>query len=344
MTIELKPISQQVIVITGATSGHGLCTAQQAAAQGAKVMLAARDEESLRRVRDEIRARGGTADYVVTDVGIEEEVQQLADETIARFGGFDTWVNNAGIGVYAEVLDLPTADHRKVFETNYWGLVHGSVAAVRHLKDKPGGGALINIGSINGDMGGPLLASYNGSKHAVKGFTDSLRIEMLAKKLPVSVTLIKPSAIGTPFTEHGRNLTGFQATLPPPIYAPEVVARAILHAAQHPVRSTTVGGGGKIQVLGATLLPWLFDRLAAGMADKLVDRDTPVGHVEGNLYAPQGNDGRVEGRQEGRDFSSFTRAGRNPWKVAGLVATGVVGALVIAQRQNSGRAYRLAAD
>lgn len=320
MPIKLKPLSQQVMVITGGTSGHGLCTAKMAASQGAKLMLAARDEEALRQVCEEIEAAGGTAEYTVTDVGQEEDVERLAARTIERFGGFDTWVNNAGIGVYAEVLDLSIDAHRRVFDTNYWGVVHGSIAAARHLKDKPGGGALINVGSINSDMGGPILASYNASKHAVKGFTDSFRIELQHHEEPVSVTLIKPSAIGTPFPDHARNTTGFQARLPSPIYAPDVVARAILDAAQHPRRSVTVGAGGKLQVLGATMFPKLFDRIAATMADKLLDRDTPVPKQAGNLFNPQGNDGHVEGHQHGRHFSVFTTASRNGWKVLGTTA------------------------
>ncbi len=328
MSVRQKAISEQVIVVTGATSGHGLCTAQMAAAAGAKVMLAARDENALRQVRDEIRGNGGTAEYVVTDTGVEADVQKLADETIARFGGFDTWVNNAGAGIYAEVLDLSIEEHRKVFETKYWGVVYGSVAAVRHLKDKTGGGTLINVGSINSDMAGPLLAPYNASKHAVKGFTDSLRIEMMMNKFPISVTLIKPSAIGTPFPEHGRNMTGYQARLPDPIYAPNVVAKAILDAAQNRRRAITVGGGGKFQVLGAVLLPSLFDRIAVTMAGSLVDRDTPAKNVEGNLYEPQGDDGRVEGRQRGRHFSTFTTARRHGWATAGVLAALGAGALV----------------
>ncbi|MGB3798087.1 MAG: SDR family oxidoreductase, partial [Alteraurantiacibacter sp.] len=228
--IKLKPLATQVIVITGASSGHGLCTAQMAAEKGARVMLAARDEEALKQACADIRSKGGTADYVVTDVASEEDVQRLADETIARFGGFDTWVNNAGIGVYAQVLDLRMEDHRKVFETNYWGVVHGSTIAVRHLKDRSGGGALINVGSVNSDLPSPILAYYNATKHAVKGFTDSFRIELKMNDEPVSVTLIQPSAIGTPFPQHARNTTGFQARLPEPIYAPDVVARAILDA------------------------------------------------------------------------------------------------------------------
>lgn len=318
--LKLKPLEEQVIVVTGATSGHGLCTAQMAADEGARVMLAARDEDALKQVCAEIRAKGGTAEYVVTDVGNEAEVQHLADQTIDRFGGFDSWINNAGIGVYAEVLDLEMEDHRKVFETNYWGVVYGSTIAARHLKGRPGGGALINVGSINSDLPGPILASYNASKHAVKGFTDSFRIELQMNGEPVSVTLIQPSAIGTPFPQHARNTTGYRARLPKPIYAPDVVARAMLDAAQHPRRNVVVGGAGKFQILGSDVFPHLFDKIAATMADKLINREKPIAEKEGNLYAPQGRDGDVEGRQRGRHFSITTAAGRHGWATLGTLA------------------------
>ncbi|KHL26198.1 short-chain dehydrogenase [Croceibacterium mercuriale] len=317
-TPKLKSVAEQTIVITGATSGHGLATAQMAAEAGARVMLAARDEDALRHAVGGIRQKGGTAEYVVTDVSQVQDVDRLAEETILRFGGFDSWINNAGSGAYGELAELSLEDHRQVFETNYWGLVHGSLAALRHLQNRPQGGALINVGSINGDMASPILGAYNASKHAVKGFTDSLRIEVLKNGHPVSVTLIKPSAIGTPFPQHGRNITGESGRLPPPLYAPEVVARAILDAVSHPRRSVTVGGAGKLQVLAATMLPNLFDRLATTMGPVLTDPSRPVGNKAGNLYAPQGNDGATEGRQHGRRFSIFTIAARHPAALIGV--------------------------
>jgi len=172
----------------------------------------------------------------------------------------------------------------------------------------------------------------------VKGFTDSLRIEAIKNGQPVSITLIKPGPIGTPFPRHGRNKTGYRAQLPPPLYAPEVTARAILHAAQHRRRSVTVGGGGKLQVLGATILPNLFDRIASRMAPTLIDYDTPIGDKEGNLHAPQGNDGEAEGRQHGRHFSTFTSAGRHPLAALGLGAALAGGAAALLVRAARGRA------
>jgi len=119
MNIKLKKLSEQVIVITGASSGIGLVTARFAAKRGARVVLNARNEEALRQVTDEINAEGGEAIYVVGDVGKFDDVQKIADEAIRRFGGFDTWVNNAGVSIYGPVLDQSLADHRRLFETNY---------------------------------------------------------------------------------------------------------------------------------------------------------------------------------------------------------------------------------
>ncbi|WP_347304019.1 SDR family oxidoreductase [Croceibacterium sp. TMG7-5b_MA50] len=333
MSPRLKPLAEQTIVITGATSGHGLSTARMAAAAGANVMLAARDEDALRSVVADILSIGGAAACTVTDVAVPADVERLAAATIARFGGFDTWINNAGSGAYGELTALSLADHRQVFETNYWGVVHGSLAAIGHLKDRPGGGALINVGSINSDMPSPILGAYNATKHAVKGFTDSLRIEVLAKGQPVAVTLIKPAAIGTPFPQHGRNITGRHAALPPPLYAPDVVARAILYAAQHNRRSMTVGGIGKLQVLAAQTFPNLFDRLAIPMTSVLARSGQPEPFEPGNLYAPQGRDGATEGQQRGRRLSTFSAAQRHPAAALALLGGMVAGGAWLSRRR-----------
>jgi NAD(P)-dependent dehydrogenase (short-subunit alcohol dehydrogenase family) len=336
MKAQLKPLSEQVIVITGASSGHGLETARRAAAAGARVVMIARDGDALARARDQIREAGGTAVYFVADVGQEEEVERAAVFAIESFGGFDSWVNNAGVGVYAAALDTPTADHRQVFETNYWGVVYGSLAAVRHLKEKAGGGALINVGSINSDMPSPVISSYTASKHAVKGFTDSLRLEMIGAGAPVSITLVKPGPVGTPFPQHGRNRTGYKAQLPPPLYAPSLVADAILEAAQHPRRSVTVGGLGKVQVLGAQLMPLLFDRVASRMGVLLADPRRPVPMKAGNLFAPDGKDGQTEGEQKGRPISAFTAARTLPGVALGVLALLGSAASLAATRRRRG--------
>lgn len=336
MRLSLKPLSRQTLVITGASSGNGLATAYRAAMRGARVMLVARDEAALARIAAEIRGAGGIADHIAADVGDEGEVAAVAARTLERFGGFDTWVNNAGVGIYGELEAISTADHARLFQTNYWGVVFGSLAAVRHFRERGAAGALINVGSINSDMPSPLLSAYTASKHAVKGFTDSLRLELMAARAPVSVTLIKPAAIGTPFPRHARNITGHPARLPRPLYAPGLVADAILHAAEHPARSITVGGGGKVQVFGAQIFPRLFDVIGSRMEPALIDRSTAQVPADGNLYAPAGGEGLEEGDQRGRRVSLYTAAKTAPPGVVPAVAAFLAiatGAAVLAARK-----------
>jgi NAD(P)-dependent dehydrogenase (short-subunit alcohol dehydrogenase family) len=256
MGVRLKRLSDQVVVITGASSGIGLATARMAAGRGARLVLAGRNERAVAEVAAEIRAAGGEAVPVVADVGRAEDMRRIADAAIERFGTFDTWINNAGASVFGTIERTPLADHRRLFETNYWGVVHGSLAALEHLRTR--GGALINIGSVLSDRAVPYQGAYCASKHAVKGFTDSLRMELEADGLPISVTLIKPTSIDTPFAEHAKSYMPSEPRLPPPVYAPELVAEAILHAAEHPVRDLYVGGAGRM--LAATRwMPRLTD-------------------------------------------------------------------------------------
>ena len=140
MTLKLKPLDRQVVVITGATSGIGLSTARAAAARGATLMLAARNEEALKSVCDDLASKGAKTAYVVADVGVEADVRAIAAAAVARFGGFDTWVNDAGVSIFGEIAQTPIEDQRRLFETNYWGVVYGSLIAVEHFRERPGGG------------------------------------------------------------------------------------------------------------------------------------------------------------------------------------------------------------
>lgn len=321
MTIRLKPLAEQAIVITGATSGIGLTTACRAAARGARVLLVARNEDALREIRDGILARGGRAEYVVADVGEKEDMRRVAAEAERHFGGFDTWVNNAGIGVYAKLEEMTDEDHERLFRTNYWGVVYGSRLALRRLKQH--GGALINVGSIASEMPSPLLGAYTATKHAVKGYTDSLRLELLHEGAPVSVTLIQPSGIDTPFGEHAKNDMDEASQVPPPVYAPEVVADAILHAAEHPTRNLIVGGVGRAMIAASRMVPSLADRLFAWSFFKTAripgrpPRDTPA-----NLHQA-GEDGKRYGDQ-GHHFESslYTAARKHPGATLGALAAG----------------------
>ncbi len=277
MPKSIKPLSAQVMVITGATSGIGLATARQAAARGAKLVLAARNAEALTLLGEELRARGAAVETVVCDVGVEAEVKALAARALAAFGGFDTWVNNAGVSIYGRIEDTPIDDQRRLFDTNYWGAVYGSLAALEHLRTREDGGALINVGSVLSDVTIPLQGVYCASKHALKGFTNALRSETRRSAPKVRITLIKPSAIDTPYKEHAHNLTGQPPTNPPPVYATPLVAEAILHAAEHRVRELTVGFGGRALALSVGLAPHLAEPVMAWAAP-ILTRDRKSNH------------------------------------------------------------------
>lgn len=182
---------------------------------------------------------------------------------IGRHGGFDTWVNNAGVGAYAPLEEISDEDHERLFQTNYWGVVYGSTEALKHLKRR--GGALINIGSIASDMPTPLLSAYAASKHAVKEFTNSLRLELQHGNAPVSVTLVKPSGIDTPFGRHAMNYMDDASMVPPPTYHPDEVAKMVLRAAEVPTREITVGGAGVMQTTFFRLLPSIVDKVIEKM-------------------------------------------------------------------------------
>jgi len=302
-----KPLAEQVIVITGASSGIGLATARMAARRGARVVLAARSGDVLAEIVAEL---GPRAVHVVADVGRLEDVQAIADEARASFGGFDTWVNVAGLTVYGPLSEIAYADHERLIQTNLWGTVNGSLVAVEHLRKQ--GGALINVGSIASDLAFPFQGLYATSKHAVKGFTDTLRMELIAEGAPVSVTLVKPTSIDTPLPQRARNYMDREPTLPPPIYPPEEVANAILHAAVHPQRDIFVGGGGKLFVMGKEFAPGAFDELAPVII-ALQKRAEAPREPEGALHAPR-NAGQVRGDPPVYVMrtSAYTRASLHP--------------------------------
>ena len=274
MQVKLKPVSEQTIVITGATSGIGLCTARMAAERGANVVVVARNEEALQELVDEIEASGGSATYVVADVADEEALRRAAQTATQRFGSIDTWVNNAGTSIYGRIMEVPTEDLRRLFETNVWGVVYGSRIAVHNLCES--GGALINVGSELSDSAVPLQGMYTASKHAVKGFTDALRMEVEADKLPISITLIKPTAIHTPFPENAKNYLPYEPQLPQPLYAPELVAEAILHCAENPTRDFFVGGMAKVHSSMALNAPRLHAKVNESMIDTMQNSGKPA--------------------------------------------------------------------
>lgn len=287
MATKLKKLKDQVIVITGASSGIGLVTARMAARKGAKLVLAARSEAALRQLVSEIEQEGGKATYIVADVSQPDAARTIAQKALTTFGGFDTWVNNAGVSIYGKVEETPIEDMRKLFDVNFWGLVNGSLEAAKHLKQK--GGAIINVGSILSDVTAILQTIYSASKHAVKGFTDGLRMELEMDGAPVSVTLIQPAAIDTPYPVHAKNYMEREAKHAPPAYAPETVARAILHCCATHERSVVVGGGGRAFISMEQWTPALLDKFMEKSFVKQEKADYPPRPIGQNaLDRPMG--------------------------------------------------------
>lgn len=294
MASQLKALDQQVIVLTGASSGIGLCTAQLAAERGARLVLVARSGDVLEQLVAQIAANGGTAIAAVADVAERAQMDEVARIAMAEFGRIDTWINNAGVSVYGWLDQVSDEDHRKVFDTNFWGVVNGSLAALPYLKRN--GGALVNLGIEASEPAAQLQGMYTASKHAVKGFTDALRAELdaAAKSPEVSVTLVQPGAVDTPFPHNARNYLDQEPTLAGPAIDPQEVAEAILRAATEGGRDLRVGAMSTLNSAIAKIVPWLGDRMAGRSSDRPARAERPR-RPEGTLYEP-GHSGRIHGR------------------------------------------------
>jgi short-subunit dehydrogenase len=291
MELKLKPITEQVIVITGASSGIGLATAMLAAHQGARVVMAARSRSTLEHVAAELVKDGFDAIAVEADVSLRDDMDRVARAAMERYRRLDTWINNAGVSIYGRLDEVPEEDAQRLFQINYWGVVHGSLAALPLLRAH--GGALINVGSEVSDAAVPLQGMYSASKHAVKGFTDALRIELEADKAPVSVTLIQPTAVDTPFPEHAANYLDQLPKLPTPMISADKVAAAILKAATDQDREVKVGAGSVINTTMAKLIPGLADRVAQKQMGRQ-QRNAPAHPHQGTLYVA-GESGETTG-------------------------------------------------
>ena len=333
MAIRLKPIKDQVIVITGASSGIGLATALEAGKRGARVVLASRDERDIQQAADQITDAGGQAIAVVADVGDQGAMEGLAEQAIVAFDRIDTWVNNAGVSIYGRIEEVPLDDAHRLFETNYWGVVHGTLAAIPHLKLN--GGALINVGSELSETALPLQGHYAASKHAVKAFTDTIRMELHEAKTPISVTLIQPAAIDTPYPEHAMNYLGVEPKHMPPVYAPEIVADAILACAQSPHRNLRVGGAAKMFTAMEKIAPTLGDKFKEKTAFD-GSRTDEAPRDDDTLYNPRPNDGRVRGQYPGHVMkrSLYTTAALNPMKTL-IGAAALVGLASVLRARRS---------
>jgi NAD(P)-dependent dehydrogenase (short-subunit alcohol dehydrogenase family) len=332
--MKLKPIHEQVVVIVGANSGIGRAAALLLAEKGASVVLAGRNQMELDRLADEIRNRGGQATPVTTDVTDFNQMLELADTAASIYGRIDTWVHSAAVMMYASFDDTSPEEFKRVLDVNLLGQVYGAKAALPHLK-RSGGGALIHLSSIEATRALPLQSAYAASKHGMVGFLDALRMELQKESLPISVTNIKPAGINTPLYDKALTRLGVAPRPVPPVYTPEMVAQAILYAAENPVREMSVGGAGKALALTQRISPRLADGILQKIAYQGQRSSIPKSdQAEHNLYHHVEGHDQVTGRfdAEALPVSAYSDTRAAQLVRVGLAAALLTGAVVFGRR------------
>ena len=275
-----------VVVVTGASAGVGRATAVAFGRTGARVALVARGEAGLAAAVAEVEDAGGTARAFPVDVVDPRQIEQVAEQVEASLGPIDVWVNAAFTSVFARFIDIVPDEYRRVTEVDYLGYVYGTRAALKRMLPRDQG-TIVQVGSALAYRGIPLQSAYCGAKHAIQGFNESLRCELMHDKSNVRVTMVQLPAVNTPQFDWVRSRLGRPAQPVPPIYQPEVAARAILYAAAHARRREYWVAGSTVGTLLANAVaPGLLDRYLArtGFASQQVDRPEP--EIEDNLFIP----------------------------------------------------------
>lgn len=331
----MRPINEQVIVITGAASGIGRETAIQFGQKGASVVLADQNKTALQEAAREVERVGGKAETVVTDVAEWEQVNRLAQEAVDHFGRIDIWVNNAAVSEYATVEQMTVEEIDRIIQVILMGQIHGMKAVIPHMK-REHQGTIINVASVLAVRGVPLQAAYCAAKHGIKGFTESLRLELEHEKTGINVTLIMPSSINTPLFDHARSKLGVKPMPIPPIYEPRVVAEAILYAAEHPLRDIIVGGSGKMMEVVERISPKLLDKfmLRKGQMWKKQKTNQPDDGKD-NLFGPIEDKGTTTGSfgKKSKSTSLYTRyLELHPNRKRALLGATAVGAIAFLRK------------
>jgi short-subunit dehydrogenase len=268
-----KAFAERVVLITGASAGIGRAAALAYAAQGAHVVLAARREEPLQEAAREVQAQGVRTLTVRCDITQAADVERLMRETEAAFGGLDILINNAGVGLFGPVEGFSEEQLRQVFEVNFFAMVRVTRAALPLLRRRPGG-QIVNISSVLGHRGLPLLGGYCAAKAAVNALTDSLRAELASEG--ISVLLVSPGFTETEFRKTRLHAEGWKQTPPPlKLMAADEVAAAMVRASRRHYRRTVLTLPGRVMVLVSRLAPGLFDHVARRMMSRMVKPPPP---------------------------------------------------------------------
>jgi len=312
-----------IVVVTGATSGVGRAVAAAFARRGARLGLIARGEDGLVATAAEVERLGGRALALPLDLADPAAVDAAAHFVIAEWGRIDVWVNDAMTSVLARVDDTTASEYRRVTEVNYLGTVHGTLAALRHMRRRDAG-TIIQIGSALAYRSIPLQSAYCASKAAIRGFTDSLRSELLHDGSRIRVTMLQLPAVNTPQFDVVRNKLGKHAHPVPPIYQPEVIAEAVVRAAERPRREAWLGWSTALAILGQRLAPGLLDRYLARAAWKAQVTDALPPHHGDNLFAPLPGDRGARGPFDGEAHDRMRPGGQVLVALAALLSLGML--------------------
>ncbi|HET9576470.1 MAG TPA: SDR family oxidoreductase [Usitatibacter sp.] len=324
-----------IVVVSGASAGIGRATARRFARAGWRVALLARGVDGLDGARAEVEAEGAQAMAIQVDVADEQAVEAAAERVEREWGPIDAWINNAMVTAYCEFMDLAPADFRRATEVTYFGTVWGTRAALRRMIPRDHG-AIVQVGSALAYRSIPLQSAYCGAKSAIRGFTDSLRSELLHHRSGVHLTMVQLSAFNTPQFDWGKTCMDRQPQPVPPIFQPEVAAEGIYYAATHRRRELWVGWPAVKAILANKLIPGVIDRILArsGYDGQHTDDPLPPGRRD-NLYQPVPGDHGAHGRFDARarPWSAQLWLSMHRWTLAAGAAALLAAGAIAARRR-----------
>jgi short-subunit dehydrogenase len=282
-------------VVTGASAGVGRAVALRLGQHGARIGLIGRDVAALEEVASEIAAQGGQATVLVCDVADAAAVFEAGRRAAEAQGSIDVWVNSAMATVFATIEEIAPEEFRRVTDVTYLGFVHGTMAALAAMRG-PDRGLIVQIGSALAYRGIPLQSAYCGAKHAIRGFTSSVRAELAARNSGIAITELHLPAVNTPQFEWARTHRDHAPRPAGRVYQPEAIAAAVAHAIDRPAREYWLGRQGPMMILGNQVMPGVFDRLMAGALEGQAAEDPVAPDRQDNLYAPVPGLHRTRGR------------------------------------------------